>query len=57
MEPIVAIDVLPESHEPPDVASDKVDDVPGQTRGVPVIAAGSGLTVNGAVIKQPLPIV
>ena len=55
--PIVAMAVLPESHEPPGVGSVSVVDMAGQTRGVPLIGDGNGLTVKSAVTKHPLPTV
>lgn len=47
--PIVAMDKPPLLHTPPTVASLNVVHVPGQTVNVPVIAAGSGLTVTTVV--------
>ena len=48
-EPTVAIEGVLLNHVPPDVASVKVDEAPGQRNDTPEIIAGKGLTVNGAV--------
>lgn len=41
-------------HEPPVVGSARVIVAPMQTRDGPAIAAGSGLIVTTAVVKQPV---
>ena len=54
-EPIVAIAVLLLLHVPPVVASASDADIPTQTDDGPVIPAGSGFTVAGMVVVQPVP--
>jgi hypothetical protein len=41
--------------EPPGVVEASVTEVPVQNEPVPVMAAGSALTVTGVVVKQPVP--
>ena len=55
--PTVATEVLLLIHVPPAVASLNVVDDPIHTDVVPVMAAGSGLTVTTLVTKQPTPTV
>ena len=52
--PTVACTVLLLLQLPPPVVSDKVVVEPTHTTGVPLIAAGTGLTVTVAVVKQPV---
>jgi hypothetical protein len=53
-EATVATAGLPEDHTPPVVASARVVPTPAQALSVPVIAAGSELTVITAVVLQPV---
>jgi hypothetical protein len=50
---IVAILTLDEVHVPPEVPSVSVAVLPAHTIPAPAIAAGTGLTVNTAVFRQP----
>jgi hypothetical protein len=50
---MVATPVLLLLHTPPTVSVENADVLPAQKEFVPVIAAGSGLTVTTAVLKQP----
>lgn len=52
--PAVATLPSPELHVPPPVASLSVVVAPGHTLNVPVMAAGTGLTVTVVVVKQPV---
>lgn len=52
--PAVAMPVAPEVHVPPEVLLDKVTEVPAQNELVPVMAAGTGLTVTTAVREHPV---
>ena len=54
VEPTVAMVVLLLIQEPPAVVSPSVVVAPVQTQVVPVIAAGSGLTVMVIVVLQPV---
>lgn len=54
-DPTVAFDTSSDVQVPPEVAELNVVVPPTHTFGVPVIAAGSGLIVNGVVILQPVP--
>jgi hypothetical protein len=56
VEPMVATEVVPELHVPPDVASVRVVDVPLQIENVPPIAAGTGVTVTTAVAEAEHPV-
>jgi len=51
--PIVATEGLPLLHTPPGVASDSATVIPPHTVELPVIAAGTGLTVSSIVAVQP----
>ena len=48
------MDMLPLLHVPPVVVLESMAFAPVHTVDGPVMAAGSGLTVNGNVLKQPL---
>ena len=53
----VAMDVLALLHAPPVIVSVRATDAAGQMAAAPVMAAGSGLTVNIAVLIHPVPMV
>lgn len=52
--PTVAAELPAMLHAPPDVASPSVTVDPMHTFSVPVIGAGSGSTIKGAVVWQPV---
>ncbi len=54
-DPIVATPVLPLLHVPPGVASPREVVNPTQTDSVPVIGAGSGVTVTVVKARQLIP--
>ena len=55
-DPIVAIEVLPEVHEPPGVISVKLLLPPVQVANEPPIAAGWELTVTVIDTEHPVPV-
>ncbi len=57
VEPMVATDVVPLLHVPPDVAEVTVTDPPGQRLTIPEIAAGNGPAVITVPLPQPVGIV
>ena len=52
-DPMVATELFPELHVPPDVASARVVVKPGQVTAVPVMAAGRAFIVMVCVVLQP----
>jgi hypothetical protein len=55
--PTLATDTVLLVHTPPRESLERVVVVPAHAIRLPVITAGSGLTVSTAVLEQPVPIV